>query len=205
MKAEDLEGNVAKNYPTLSCQTFDIHAGQWSFDSFRSRRSHQEHHTLIPRILGNSGNNEFFWSKILSLPSPLLLSTLLILLITSQLSFDHNFHNSSHPPFKFFFSLRNDGRKNFSPRLFSREERIVKIKKEKCEGERKKERRGVGKQRSARTGCNSQIYYFSPLGSGAYFMPKRQTGRAARTNGEGNEYLSCFVAFLRPRDILVDR
>lgn len=43
----------------------------------------------------------------------------------------------------------------------------------------------------------------------SYFMPK--TNRLARRDerevpgNDENEYLSCFVAFLRPRDILVDR
>lgn len=76
---------------------------------------------------------------------------------------------------------------NFPPRHCShdapREERIVKIKKKrerKENREREGERDVVTRGPRQRTGCNSQIYYFSPLVSGAYFTPKRQTGCAAR-------------------------
>lgn len=107
-------------------------------------------------------------------------------------------------PFKFFLSQK---KKKHEKETFplAKKERIVKIKKKKEKYERE---RVVTRGPRQRTGCNSQIYYFSPLVSGAYFMPKRQTGAQAERGEDerrGNEYLSCFVAFLRPRDILVDR
>lgn len=123
-----------------------------------------------------------------------------ILPITSQLLSTILFLH----PFKFFLSQKKkkDEKETFP---LVKKERIVKIKKKKEKYERE---RVVTRGPRQRTGCNSQIYYFSPLVSGAYFMPKRQTGAQAERGEDerrGNEYLSCFVAFLRPRDILVDR
>lgn len=127
MKAEDLEGNVAKNYPTPSCQTFDIHIGEWRLeDELGSRlRSRSEDRISIPRILTNSTNNVSFF-----------LTPLIILPIASIIV-----HHPTLHPFLIFnhfsspFEKEKETRQteNFPPRHCShdapREERIVKIKK----------------------------------------------------------------------------
>lgn len=181
MKAEDLEGNVAKNYPTPSCQTFDIHIGEWRLeDELGSRlRSRSEDRISIPRILTNSTNNVSFF-----------LIPLIILPIASIIVHHPTLHPL--PNFQpFFLSLRKrkrnatDGELSPAP-LFARcsswrKNRQDKKKRERKENrERERERDVVTRGPRQRTGCNSQIYYFSPLVSGAYFTPKRQTGCAAR-------------------------
>lgn len=128
MKAEDLEGNVAKNYPTPSCQTFDIHIGEWRLeDELGSRlRSRSEDRISIPRILTNSTNNVSFF-----------LTPLIILPIASIIVHHPTLHPL--PNFQpFFLSLRKrkrnatDGELSPAPLCSHdapREERIVKIKK----------------------------------------------------------------------------
>lgn len=183
-----LEGNVAKNvpYPFLS----NIRQRYWSMARINFVLSF-----TLRRSIANS--KKFYEQRFFSFLS---LTIFKILPITSQLLSTILFLH----PFKFFLSQKKkkDEKETFP---LVKKERIVKIKKKKEKYERE---RVVTRGPRQRTGCNSQIYYFSPLVSGAYFMPKRQTGAQAERGEDerrGNEYLSCFVAFLRPRDILVDR
>ena len=83
--------------------------------------------------------------------------------------------------------------------VFSQRERIARLKREReREGEKGERYRGARMvtRGSPWTGCNSQIYYFSPWLR--VILCQRQTGECSAASHDENEYFSCFVAFLPP-------